>query len=312
MIEVRDLVKDYGAFRALNGITFSLKKGEIVGFLGPNGAGKSTTMKVLTGFIAHDGGTATVDGFDVIEQSIEVRRRIGYLPENTPLYEEMGVVEFLEYIAELRRIPRARRAARMKEVIDMCGLGWMTGKLIGELSRGYRQRVGLAQALIHDPPILIMDEPTSALDPTQVVEIRDLVRELGRQKSILLSTHIMGEVVKTCNRVLIISKGRVVAEGPPDGLANAPGQRPTIILEVRAAESEAAALLGSLKPIEAVESLPSGSNGVARLRLRIREGAGDVREAVHEALRPKGWPMRELREERASLEEYFIRVTTQG
>ena len=219
MIEVKNLTKSYGATIAVNNVSFSAQAGEIVGFIGPNGAGKSTTMRVITCYLPADDGTVTVDGYDVFEESIEARKRIGYLPESNPLYTDMGVVDYLKFIAQVRGISGHTRNERIKDVIDICSLEPMMHKNIGELSKGYRQRVGLAQALIHDPPVLILDEPTAGLDPYQIIEIRNLIKEIGRQKTIIFSTHILSQVAATCDRTLIISNGKIVANDSPQNLA---------------------------------------------------------------------------------------------
>ena len=219
MIEVKNLTKSYGATIAVNNVSFSAQAGEIVGFIGPNGAGKSTTMRVITCYLPADDGTVTVDGYDVFEESIEARKRIGYLPESNPLYTDMGVVDYLKFIAQVRGISGHTRNERIKDVIDICSLEPMMHKNIGELSKGYRQRVGLAQALIHDPPVLILDEPTAGLDPYQIIEIRNLIKEIGRQKTIIFSTHILSQVAATCDRTLIISNGKIVANASPQELA---------------------------------------------------------------------------------------------
>jgi len=216
MIEVEDLTKNYGLTRAVNKVSFSVKRGEVLGFLGPNGAGKSTTMKMLTCYLAPTAGRAMVAGHDVFSDSLEVRKRVGYLPEDTPIYRDMTVVEFLEFAAALRGMDRSKIAGRIKEIGLRCGLGDVAGKLVGELSKGFRQRVGLAQAMLHDPDIVILDEPTSGLDPNQIVEIRNLIREIGRNKTVILSTHILSEVQATCDRVLIIHRGEIVADGKTD------------------------------------------------------------------------------------------------
>ena len=219
MIEVKNLTKSYGATIAVNNVSFSAQAGEIVGFIGPNGAGKSTTMRVITCYLPADDGTVTVDGYDVFEESIEARKRIGYLPESNPLYTDMGVVDYLKFIAQVRGVSGHTRNERIKDVIDICSLEPMMHKIIGELSKGYRQRVGLAQALIHDPPVLILDEPTAGLDPYQIIEIRNLIKEIGRQKTIIFSTHILSQVAATCDRTLIISNGKIVANASPQELA---------------------------------------------------------------------------------------------
>ena len=213
MIEVRELTKSYGPTRAVDQVSFDAKAGEVVGFIGPNGAGKTTTMRILTCYLTADAGKATVAGYDVLEHPIDVRKNVGYLPESAPLYTDMGVVEYLKFMAEVRDIPKSQRKERINTVIDICGLEGVIQKDIGELSKGYRQRVGLAQSLVHDPPILILDEPTSGLDPTQTIEIRNLIIEMGKEKLVLFSTHILPEVAATCSRILIINQGKIVANG---------------------------------------------------------------------------------------------------
>ncbi|MBW7866365.1 MAG: ATP-binding cassette domain-containing protein [Candidatus Hydrogenedens sp.] len=217
MIAVEGLTKYYGAIPAIQGVSFAVGKGEIVGFLGPNGAGKSTTMRVLTGFSPASRGTARVAGFEVHEHPVEVKRRIGYLPESVPLYEEMVVRAFLAYVAEVKGVPRPGRRAEVDRVMERCGLTQMANRLTGNLSKGYRQRVGLAQALVGSPPVLVLDEPTVGLDPGQIIEIREMIRELGREHTVLLSTHILPEVTMVCDRVIIINRGRIALE---DSMAN--------------------------------------------------------------------------------------------
>ncbi len=312
MIEVEKLVKIYGTNRAVDEVSFRVDKGEIVGFLGPNGAGKSTTMKMLTCFIAPDGGKATVDGHNVLGNSLEVRRRLGYLPENTPLYEDMGVVEFLRFIASMRSIPARQRQSRIDNVIDRCGLKGVVGKTIAQLSRGYRQRVGLAQALIHDPPILILDEPTSALDPSQIVEIRELIKAIGKEKTVLLSTHIMQEVSATCTRVIIISRGKIVAQGTPEELVSGGRKGRAIRALVRGAVAAAVgAAARGLSGVVSVEATPAGEGAVA-LVATFGAGADSPAESIYSLAREKSWVLGELREERQTLEEFFIRVTRQN
>jgi ABC-2 type transport system ATP-binding protein len=212
-ITVRNLTKVYGAQKAVDSISFDVKTGEILGFLGPNGAGKSTTMKVITCFLPQTSGTVEVDGLSTIDRSLDVRKKIGYLPENNPLYHEMNVLEYLEYAAQLHGMKGSAINGRIKEMVHVCGLETVRHKDIGELSKGFRQRVGLAQAMIHEPDVLILDEPTSGLDPNQIVEIRNLIKQLGRAKTVILSTHILSEVQATCDRVLIINEGKIVADG---------------------------------------------------------------------------------------------------
>lgn len=224
MIEVSDLIKRYGDFEAVRGISFSVKKGEILGLLGPNGAGKSTTMKILSAFMPASSGTARVAGFDVFEEPMEVKRRVGYLPESPPLYLEMRVREFVEYVGELKQMPRAKIKDRVDFVLDHCGLIESQKRVIGTLSKGFRQRVGIAQALVHDPEVVILDEPTVGLDPVQIVEIRSLIRGLAKNHTVILSTHILPEVVMTCDRVVLIAHGRKMVDDTVENLAHGSGE----------------------------------------------------------------------------------------
>jgi ABC-2 type transport system ATP-binding protein len=241
VIEARNISKRYGDTLAVDDVSFSVQRGEIVGFLGPNGAGKSTTMKVLTCYLAPTEGTAEIDGHDIHDDPLAARAAIGYLPENTPLYTDMGVLDFLAYMARLQGVASDRVAARVDEVVRLCDVGPMAHKDIGELSKGYRQRVGLAQALLHDPPVLILDEPTSGLDPAQIVEIRALIRRIAEQKAILLSTHILPEAQNTCDRILIINRGKLVGEGTPGELLNKAAQSEEYTVTSRARRPEACA-----------------------------------------------------------------------
>ncbi|MDP3976363.1 MAG: ATP-binding cassette domain-containing protein, partial [bacterium] len=218
MITVEKLRKSYGSFVAVDDISFEIKKGEIVGLLGPNGAGKTTTMRMLTCFFPASSGSITINGADAFEESLKVKQSIGYLPENAPLYGDMKVEEYLDYVADIRQIPSGRKKSRIHQVVEQVGLLPRLQQEIGHLSKGYRQRVGLAQAMLHDPEILILDEPTSGLDPNQIIEIRSLIKEIGKQKTIILSTHILSEAEATCDRVLIISNGKIVASGTAEEL----------------------------------------------------------------------------------------------
>lgn len=313
MIEVKNLHKSFGPTRAVDGVSFSMKKGEILGFLGPNGAGKSTTMKILTGYLPFDEGTVEVAGFNVDTHSLNVRKSLGYLPENTPLYEEMGVIEFLQFMCAIRKIPREARSKRLRRVIDMCGLSGVVRKTIAQLSRGYRQRVGLAQALIHDPDILVLDEPTSALDPTQIKEIRDLIRRIGKEKSIILSTHIMQEVTATCDRAIIINKGRVVAEGTPEELMGRGSGERVVTVIVKAAKDEAKRTLESVENVEKVHLVPaSEGDGWLRFQITFERKAKDPAVDVFRKIASTGWTLRELREDKATLEDVFIQLTRES
>ncbi|HVZ73747.1 MAG TPA: ATP-binding cassette domain-containing protein [Polyangia bacterium] len=310
MIEVDGLTKDYGAARAVDGVTFQVRKGEVLGFLGPNGAGKSTTMKMLTCYLAPTAGRARVAGFDVFDSSLEVRRRIGYLPEDTPIYRDMTVLEYLQFAADLRQMDAGKSPARIREIGGRCGLGDVAGKLVGELSKGYRQRVGLAQAMLHDPDILILDEPTSGLDPNQIVEIRQLIKEIGQEKTVILSTHILPEVQATCSRILIISGGKLVADGTPQDLRQRErGTRYRVIVEKNGAAPESVrdrlATLAGVARCEAV----SGEDGALAFSID-GTAEGDLRKSIFRAAVDNHWTLLELARESASLEDVFRHLTT--
>ncbi|HET9233883.1 MAG TPA: ATP-binding cassette domain-containing protein [Candidatus Eisenbacteria bacterium] len=311
MIAVSNLVKRYGETVAVDGVTFTVERGEVLGFLGPNGAGKTTTMRILTTFIPPDEGTATLAGFDVRRQPLDVCRRVGYLPENAPLYMDMGTVDYLLYVAEMRGIPSGDVRSRVAKVVEVCGLGPALAKNIGQLSKGFRQRVGLAQAMIHEPDILILDEPTSGLDPNQIVEIRSLIKEIGREKTVILSTHILPEVSATCGRVIIISNGKLVGSGTPESLASQAvgGVGVTVVLRGNGDDLE-----GGLRSLNLAEKVEFAGAEAEALRFRVtaREGvdAGGLGEAVSGLAAERGWRLRELRPEGASLEDVFRELTT--
>ncbi len=301
MISVQSLTKHYGHVRAVEGISFEIKKGEVVGFLGPNGAGKTTTMQMLTGYLLPTAGTAVVDGIDVVTNPVEVKQRIGYLPENTPLYEDLTVYEFLSFIAGVRGL-NGSATRTIKKTAEICGIKDVINQSIGTLSKGYRQRVGLAQAILHDPQILILDEPTTGLDPLQIREIRSLIRELGREKTIILSTHILPEVEQTCDRVLIINQGRIVADSS--------------LNEIKSGKSEVHVVLkGDVGADDfirfgKVEIEPSG-DGETRLKI-IPEKQVDLREDVFRLCKDKGYTLLELYREKQSLEDVFRQLTAGG
>ena len=251
LIEANQLSKTYGNFTALAGISFEAKRGEILGFLGPNGAGKTTTMRILTGYMPPTSGTAKVAGYDVVEESLEVRRRVGYLPETVPLYPEMSGREYLSFMGSLRRVEDLD--LRVEEVLEQVGMVERADSLIGNLSKGLRQRVGLAQALLHRPEVLILDEPTIGLDPAQIIEVRDLIRELGRERTVMLSTHILSEASQVCDRVLIINKGRLVAEDTPANLSAQLAGADRILVRSTAQATDLAALLKGVPGVESVE-----------------------------------------------------------
>jgi ABC-2 type transport system ATP-binding protein len=308
MIEVENLTKSYGPVHAVQGITFKVDAGEIVGFLGPNGAGKTTTMRIVTGFMPPTDGTVKIDGFDVFEQSMDARRRIGYLPENPPVYPEMTVAEYLSFVAELKDVPKKERRSRVDTVIGQLHLGEMRERLIGHLSKGFRQRVGLAQALVHEPKVLILDEPTIGLDPVQIVEIRNLIKSLAKDRTVILSTHILPEVSALCQRVIIINSGRIVAQGAQETLIARSGASRHLRVTVKgngaAIEASLAKVVGS-----GTVSRTSGTDEIHSFSLLAPEGQ-DIRESVFKAVVAGGWVLLELTAEGGSLEEVFMRLTT--
>ena len=304
MIEVAGLTKIYGNRAAVDGIGFSVRKGEILGFLGPNGAGKTTTMRILTGYVAPTSGTARVGGFDVQESPIEVKRRIGYLPEHPPLYTEMLVRPFLRFVASLRGVPHKESAARVDRAIERCGLQAVAGRLIGNLSKGYQQRVGLAQAILHDPDVLILDEPTVGLDPSQIREIRQLIKSFAGEHTVILSTHILAEVTMTCNRVLIINEGKIAADETMERLAARGERTRRIALRLARATDGVEGQIRSIAGVLAV-TREASQDGVFVVET---ESAQDVREEIARAAVAQGWGLLELRAMTLSLEDIFIRI----
>lgn len=306
MIQVDNLTKRYGPVEAIHDVSFSVEKGRIVGFLGPNGAGKSTTMKILACFMPASGGTARVAGYDVFSQSLEVRRRIGYLPENAPLYPDLSVAAFLDFVAEIKGIGRAARRGRVADVMDRCFITDMQNRLIGKLSKGYRQRVGLAQALLGDPEVLILDEPTIGLDPRQIADIRALIRSLAGQHTVILSTHILPEVSMVCDGVIIINRGLIVAQGTESELVQQVFPTARIEVRVAGAGGDVAGSLRALPGVVGVE--PSTSRDGAVGFLVESERDRDVRPELVRLVAGKGWALQELHQVGMSLEEVFIRV----
>jgi ABC-2 type transport system ATP-binding protein len=283
----------------------------VVGFLGPNGAGKSTTMKILTGFVLPSGGKASVAGFDVVDRSLEVRRRIGYLPESTPLYGEMRVDEYLRFCAEIRGVPAERRRSAIGRAVELCGLPRVVGKNIVELSKGYRQRVGLAQAILHEPPVLILDEPTSGLDPNQIVEVRKLIERLGGEHTVVLSTHYLQEVEKSCSRVIIVNQGQIVADGTqPALIAQHRRQHPggALRARVRGPEAQVVAQCGELLPGCPVQVVERGADAV-EYRVDVGSGGAPVEEALARLVVKNGWDLLSLQREQPSLEDVFRSLT---
>jgi len=303
VIDVRNLTKYYGDYAAIRDVSFEVPSGQIVGFLGPNGAGKTTTMRILAGFLTATSGKATIDGLDVFSEPVEVKRRIGYMPENCPLYPEMRVAEYLAFRAGIKGFHGRRRRQRLDFVLNRCWLTDVRRQLIGTLSKGYRQRVGLADALLADPPVLILDEPTIGLDPSQIRETRKLIRELGKQHTILLSTHILPEVEITCDNVIIIHRGRVVASGSPKNLARKAGEQTTLVADFEGEIDPAPVkALDGVANVEREKTLRS-----TRLRIATREGA-DLPPRLCALAVERGWKIRELRPQRQTLEDMFVRI----
>ncbi len=310
MIHIENLKKYYGNFAAVDGISFDVAKGEILGFLGPNGAGKTTTMKVITGYYPPNEGRVSVDGKDVMEESLQTRQMIGYLPESNPLYLELTVWEYLQHIAEMRQIPKEKRNARIQEMAELTGLTDRFGQGIGQLSKGYRQRVGLAQAMLHDPKILILDEPTIGLDPNQIVEIRSLIKKVGEEKTVILSTHILPEVQATCDRVVIIHQGKLVADGTPDELQHRFQGRPVIDIQVYGDGADNAEVYKKVHGVETIERLPDPEPNVAAFRLAATPET-DPRGDLFRTVVDHNWTLLGMSREIKSLENIFQQLTTQ-
>ena len=308
-IKVNNLTKYYGDYLAVDDISFEAKKGEILGFLGPNGAGKSTTMKIITTYLPPTSGTVVVDGFDVEDKSLEVRKKLGYLPELNPLYYDMNPVDYLDFVAKLDGIPSADIKKRREEMIKVCGLDSVRHKDIGTLSKGFKQRVGLAQAMINNPDVLILDEPTSGLDPNQIIEIRNLIKKLGKEKTVVLSTHILSEVTATCNRVIIINKGKIVADGTPEELqAKSKGQS-VVTLEVKN-NCDKSALSGALKEIRNVNKVEfvkdTGDSFVFNI---FGEKGADLREVISNKVTSQKATVLSMQAKQSSLEDIFRELT---
>ncbi|MHB1155790.1 MAG: ABC transporter ATP-binding protein [Phycisphaerales bacterium] len=308
MIEVHQLTKWYGPVLALDHINLHVPAGRIVGFLGPNGAGKTTTLRILTAFMPASDGSAKLNGHDVFTHSALVRDSIGYLPESNPLYSEMRVEEHLHHFGKLHHMPRNLRRKRIDELADRCGLSHIRRRLVGQLSKGNRQRVGIAQALLHNPPILILDEPTAGLDPTQITEIRKLIASLAGQKTVLLSTHILPEAEKTCEQLVIIAAGKIVAQGTPDDLKAQVRQSARIIIELKADPIAVRDTLTQLPGVADVQEVDS-RDGWCAARVTPNDPHSDIRELLGQTAQNHHWLIREMRHERASLEEFFVQIT---
>jgi ABC-2 type transport system ATP-binding protein len=307
MIEVENLTKRYGPTLAVSDVSFQVQKGEILGFLGPNGAGKTTTMRIITGFLSPSEGRVRVAGVDVAESPLEAKKHIGYLPENPPVYTDMTVDEYLAFVGRIKGLPRAELKKRVGEVSERCAIADVKGRQIGRLSKGYRQRVGLAQALIHNPDILILDEPTAGLDPKQIIETRELIKGLAGQHTVILSTHILPEVSKTCQRVVVISKGTVVAMGAPDELTARLQGYGSVLVTV---EGPAADIVSKLRTVAGVNLVEPVETSGARVTLEVHtEKNQEVRSEVARAIVESGWGLFELKTGGMSLEDIFLKLT---
>ncbi len=305
-IVVKNLTKKYGIQRAVDDVSFEVKTGEILGFLGPNGAGKTTTMKAIVSYIAPNEGTIEVGGISVLENADKVKKFMGYLPENNPLYEDMPVIDYLQYVAELQDISKNLIKGKILEMIITCGLEGEKHKKIGELSKGYRQRVGLAQALIHDPQVLILDEPTSGLDPNQIVEIRELIKKIGKEKTVILSSHILAEVEATCDRIMIINKGKIVADGSPDQLRKQATGRE--VLKITVEDGDRNDIFKSLQEIETIETVDFAIKGGNSFEVQSRQGQSSGR-AVFQLCKKNNWALTELTPMETKLEDIFRELT---
>ena len=309
MIEVQHLTKRYGRVTAVDDVSFRVERGEILGFLGPNGAGKTTTMRILTGYMPATEGRASVAGLDIFDKPIEAKRRIGYLPETPPLYPDMTVREYVDFVARIKGVPSKERRERVDGVMKRAHVADMADRHCAKLSKGYKQRVGLAQALVHNPEVLILDEPTAGLDPKQIIETRDLIRSLAGDHTIILSTHILPEVSQTCQRVVIINGGRVVAVDTPDNLTARLRGAETLYVQVDAGGADVAPALASLPGV--IRVMPADARNVTGAYEVESERGSDIRRDLARAIVNSGWGLLELRPTRMSLEEVFLQVTTE-
>ena len=308
-IEVEHLTKFYGSARGINDVSFSVKQGEIMGFLGPNGSGKTTTMRILTCFFPQTSGTARICGYDTLKNPLEVRRRLGYLPETVPLYLDMPVFSYLKFFAEVKGVARSKRRNKVDEVIQRCGITDVAHRLIGKLSKGYRQRVGIAQALLHDPEVLILDEPTIGLDPRQIIEIRNLIKSLGVKQTVILSTHILPEVSMTCDRVIIIHEGKLVAVDTPENLIKRLQEVPTVLVKAEGPAREIADAISRITGVLGVKEARGSGYDVSSFQVETRKEVfvlNDLARTIYE----HGWQLKEIRPVDMTLEEIFIKLVT--
>ena len=309
MIEVQNLVKHYGSVKAVDNISFTVAKGEILGFLGPNAAGKTTTMRIITGYMPASAGTVKVAGYDVFEQGLEVKKRIGYLPENPPLYSDMRVREYLTFVARIKGVNPKTINAEVDRVAERLSVLEVMDNLISNLSKGYKQRVGLAQALLNNPPVLIFDEPTNGLDPRQIIEVREIIKSLGSDHTVILSTHILPEVSMTCNRVAIINEGKLVKIDTPENLTKQLRGSESIILQVEGPMNEVELALSQHQSVTAVAVQPTGKENIATYRVETSIGS-DIRKELASLVVNRGWGLLELKAESLSLEDIFLKLTT--
>lgn len=311
MIFVREIRKSFGRVEALRGVSFGVEPGEVVGLLGPNGAGKSTTIKIISGFLTPDEGSVQIDGFDTHTDSLQARRRIGYLPESAPVYPEMSVRGYLEYRARLFRLPRADRRRALDAAMDRCRIADVARRRVGELSKGYKQRVGLASALLHDPPVLILDEPSNGLDPSQIRETRSLVRELAEKRTMIVSSHILPEIERLATRLVVLAGGLKRADGTLGELLGRQTAR-SLVAEVLDSRGTLASGLAALRGVQSVQSTPTGDRGWARLRIDLAPDAPDLRPEIARLAAGAGAGLRELGEQRPSLERLFLDLVESG
>ncbi len=308
MIRIKDLTKNYGSVRAVDNINFEINEGEILGFLGPNGAGKTTTLRMITCFLSPTSGNIEVENMNTNDKQLEIKKLIGYLPENNPLYIDMTVYDYLKFIADIREITNFN--SRIKQVIAQCGLGGVVQKPINTLSKGYKQRVGIAQAILHDPKILVLDEPTSGLDPNQIVEIRELIKELGKEKTLIISSHILQEVQAVCSRIIIINEGKIVADGSTEELQSAFQNKIKLILELIAPENEIPQLSDQITEINILSISPLNETA---FKIEIEFDAGnDLRTKIFDFIKTKEWKLLEMHRQNISLEAVFRSLTIEG
>jgi ABC-2 type transport system ATP-binding protein len=311
MIRVENLTKYYGDSCAVDNISFEIKKGEILGLLGPNGAGKTTTMRILTCYLQPTSGNVTVKNYNIYDHPVEIKKLIGYLPEAAPLYPDMLVYDYLKFVADVREIDRSRQDSRIKELADMCGINEVMHRPINELSKGYKQRVGLAHAMMNDPEILVLDEPTSGLDPNQIIEIRDIIRKIGKEKTVILSTHILSEAEATCDRIVIINKGKIVADGSTEALKQEAGN--DYIVHISLQHSNFDEIRGYFQAIPEVRNivLKSSEDGTLNFHI-ICSGEKDVRPDIYNIIKNNNWPLLEFHRETRTLENIFRELTRGG